>query len=107
VSHNRHDTWQRFCTRHAAWLADTGIPESVTRNEHRFRDLLCEGTTSRGDVTVLLTALSDVQWSALEGFATVFFREFESYAPLDLFLAFRREIERRRTEFSARWRRSQ
>jgi hypothetical protein len=82
-------------------LAETGIPESVTRNEHRFRDLLREGTTSLGDVTVLLTAFSDVQWSALEGFATVFFSEFESYAPLHLFLAFRREIERRETEFFA------
>ncbi len=98
---NKHDTWQQFCTLHSAVLAETELPELVTWNEHRFRDLLREGTVASGETNVLLTSLADGQWSALERFATVFFREFESWAPLDLFPAFRRETERRQTGFFA------
>jgi hypothetical protein len=39
---------------------------------------------------------------ALERFAAVFFHELESYAPLELFPAFRREVERRDTGFRFR-----
>jgi hypothetical protein len=53
------------------------------------------------EVAVSLAQLPAEQWAALEQFATVFFREYESYAPFDLFPAFRREVDRRVTGFRA------
>jgi hypothetical protein len=96
---NRHDSWLRFCGLHPQLLADTGLPEAITHGEDRFRDLLRDGAASGRGVGASLGDLSTEQWAALERFAAVFFHECESYAPLELFPAFRREIERRGTGF--------
>jgi hypothetical protein len=95
VHRNRHDTWQHFCDDHRELLTATGLPAKVARAEQRFRDLLREGRAEDCGVTAALAELTGAQWAALAQFAEVFFREFESYAPLDLFPAFRREAERR------------
>ena len=98
---NRHDSWLRFCGLHRDLLAGTGLPEAITHSEDRFRELLRDGSASGRGVVAELAALNADQWAALERFAAVFFRECESYAPLDLFPAFRREAERRGTGFRA------
>ncbi len=98
---NRHDVWTRFCAEHQSLLAEIGLPVAVTRSEHKFRDLMESGTAKVGQAEVSLTDLGQEQWNALEKFTTVFFREFESYAPLDLFPAFRRELQRRQSSFHA------
>lgn len=95
---NRHDIWLRFCEKHRESLAGTGLPTALTRSEHRFRELLGLGIAGIGDVTNSLGEMSPAQWSALRQFTVHFFNEFESYAPLDLFPAFRREAERRESE---------
>ena len=92
---NRHDCWLRFCGMHEQSLAATGIPTAITHGEHRFRDLLRDGAAAGCRVLASLTDLSEPQWSAFEKFVEVFFTEFESYAPLELFPAFRLEAERR------------
>jgi hypothetical protein len=92
---NRHDGWLRFCSVHEELLTATGLPNTITHGEHRFRDLLRDGTASGCGVSASLADLSDPQWYALEQFVEVFFHEFQSYAPLELFPAFRREAERR------------
>jgi hypothetical protein len=93
VLQNRHDTWQQFCADHRALVAKTGLPAKTIHSEQRFRDLLGEGRASTHDGEVALADLSVGQWAALSQFADVFFREFESYAPLDRFPAYRRERE--------------
>jgi hypothetical protein len=98
---NEFDIWRDFCALHAALLAETGLPEAIRLNEHRFRDLLREGSAKSADGPLLLASLTNSRWSALEQFARAFFHEFESYAPLDLFPAFRRELERRGSGFLA------
>ena len=98
---NRHDSWLRFCGLYRDLLADTGLPEAITHSEDRFRDLLRDGSAAGRGVAVALGDLSGEQWAGLEQFAAVFFRECESYAPLELFPAFRREVERRGTGFRA------
>lgn len=98
---NRHDIWQRFCDQHRELLAETGLPVSVTSAEHRFRDLLREGHVSIGQVVTSLRDIMEAQWSALERFADLFFHEFESYAPLEEFREFRRELDRRESKFWA------
>jgi hypothetical protein len=95
MGRNRHDGWLRFCGLYAEPLTAAGLPKAIAYNEHRFRDLLREGTAAGRGVAASLSGLSNAQWSALEPFVAVFFSEFESYAPLDLFPAFRREAERR------------
>lgn len=92
---NRHDGWLRFCDMHEQSLAATGIPAAIFHGEHRFRDLIRDGSASGCGAAASLADLSEQQWSALETFVEVFFTEFESYAPLELFPAFRREAERR------------
>ena len=92
---NRHDGWLKFCSMHDQSLAATGLPKPITHGAHRFRDLLRDGTAAGLGVSASLTDLSEPEWTALEEFVQVFFREFESYGPLDLFPAFRRETERR------------
>jgi hypothetical protein len=96
---NRHDTWQRFCDLQQELLAETGLPIAITYAEHRFRDLLRQGRVETRGATASLAELAGTQWEALERFAAVFFREFESYAPLDLFPAFHEEVERRGSKF--------
>ena len=92
---NRHDTWKLFCEDHRDILAATGLPAAVIRAEHRFRDLLEAGHVAIRGAQTSLGELTADQWSALYQFAKVFFREFESFAPEDLFPAFRREVQRR------------
>jgi hypothetical protein len=96
---NQHDAWARFSGKHHSLLARTGLPLAVTNSEPKFRDLLEHGATTAGRVEASLAELSPAQWDALEEFAVVFFREFESYAPLDLFPAFRQELTRRGSPF--------
>ena len=92
---NRHDAWVHFCGVHRELIAATGLPETATYREHRFRDLLCEGGIQTGGVSTSLTELTAEQWSSMERFASKFFDEFESWAPLDQFPAYRREAQRR------------
>ena len=92
---NRHDLWLRFCTIYQEVLVTTGLPHAITHGEHRFRDFLRDGSAAGCGVAASLTDLSASQWEPFERFVAVFFNEFESYAPLELFPAFRREAERR------------
>ncbi len=96
---NRHDTWKLFCEMHRDLLTRTGLPPYVTHSEPRFRDLLEAGyvVVSKGQVS--LGDLAPGNWAAVYEFAAVFFREFESYAPDDLFPAFRGEVMRRGETF--------
>src|SRR4051812_10617210 len=96
---NRHDTWQLFCDDYRDVLAETGMPANVVQSEHRFRDLMESGQVDVHGTPMLLQELPAQGWAALYAFAAVFFHEFESYAPEDLFPAFRREVERRGDEF--------
>jgi hypothetical protein len=98
---NKHDIWLRFCNKHQEWLAAFGLPQAITLGEDRFRDLLRDGCAKGAGAEASLSHLSTDQWQALERFAAVFFHEFESYAPLDLFPAFRQEASRRGTGFRA------
>ena len=99
-SSNRTDGWVRFCACYPDLIADISFP-AILWVEHRFRDLLRDGYARAGGEEVVLAELSDPDWGALERFVAVFFRECESYAPLELFPAFRREVERRVSGFSA------
>ena len=92
---NRHDDWERFCEKHRDLLTETGLPASVVLSEQRFRDLLSEGRILAPDGYDSLEAMASPEWGALYRFASVFFRECESYAPEDLFPAFRTEVQRR------------
>lgn len=92
---NQHDRWLRFCEEHRGLLVETALPAAVTFAEHCFRDLLRDGAARAGRIDVSLASLSTVQWQALVRFTEVFFCEWESFAPLDLFPAFRRETDRR------------
>jgi hypothetical protein len=96
---NRHDTWQLFCQGRREILAQTGLPTGVTHSEQRFRDLLEAGQAVGSEARVSLADLTPPQWVALYRFVAMFFREFESYAPEDLFPAFRREVQRRGDQF--------
>ncbi len=98
---NRHDSWLQFCRLEQESLAGTGIPVGIYHSEDRFRDLLRDGAAAGQGAAVALVDLSVEHWAALERFVAVFFREYESYAPLDLFPAFRQEVERRQTDFRA------
>ena len=88
---NKHDSWLRFCDIYREVVASCGLPRGVVQSEWRFRQFLHEGET--GDST--MGALSVEQWSGLVEFAVVFFRECESCLPLEMFAAFRKELERR------------
>lgn len=96
---NRHDTWERFSEKHQDMLARTGLPTTVTRSEQRFRELIEVGRVVVSEAAISLRELTATEWSALFQFTAVFFQEFESYAPEDLFPAFRREIQLRGEEF--------
>jgi hypothetical protein len=96
---NRHDTWKLFCETHREILARTGLPTSVTDSEQRLRDLLEAGQAVVSEARISLADLTPPQWAALYQFAAVFFREFESCAPEDLFPAFRRETRQRGDKF--------
>lgn len=96
---NQHDTWKLFCEEHRELLARTRLPASVTHSEHRFRDWLETGEVVVSGALISLGELAPAAWTALYQFAAVFFREFESYAPADLFPAFRRETQRRGERF--------
>ena len=96
---NRHDTWKLFCEMQREILARTGLPTSLTHSEQRFRDLLETGEAGVSEARFSLADLTPPQWDALYQFAAVFFREFESFAPEDLFPAFRREAQQRGNKF--------
>lgn len=96
---NRHDTWKLFCEEHRELLARTRLPQSVTHSEPRFRDWLAEGEGVVSGAQISMTELAPAAWAALYQFSKVFFREFESYAPEDLFPAFRCEAQRRGDTF--------
>ena len=95
---NQYDTWQKFCKKHETLLASTGLPAKLTSSEHRFRELLRLGVAGIGGASGTVSELSTPEWLALTAFTTDFFKEFESYAPLDLFPAFRIKAERRAAE---------
>jgi hypothetical protein len=88
-----------FCEACRDLLARTGLPRAVTHTEHRFRDLLERGkfTVREGDMS--LGQLSEDRWAAFYQFVAAFFREFESFAPEDLFPAFRLEVDARGDKF--------
>jgi hypothetical protein len=98
---SQQKTWLRFCGKHAQLLAETGLPPALAHSVHHFRNLLHDGQVEVNEVNISLANLSDEQWYALEKFATVFFDAYESYAPLDIFLAFRQEVQRRGSKFLA------
>lgn len=99
MRHNRHDIWAAFCAEHREVLAATGLPTAVTHNKHRFRDLLEYGRVEAVGGEVALAQLTATEWAALYQFAAAFIRDFESFAPEDLFPAFRREVEARGNKF--------
>lgn len=96
---NRHDTWKLFCEMQRKALGQTGLPTRLIHSEQRFRDLLATGEATLSEARISLGELTQPQWAALYQFAAVYFREFESYAPEDLFPAFRRETEQRGDKF--------
>jgi hypothetical protein len=96
---NRHDAWEKFADDHRPLLIETGLPDTVTRSEHRFRELLEAGQIVIFESRFSLEELTPAQWLVLYQFARVFFREFESYAPENLFPAFRSEVSRRGDKF--------
>ena len=96
---NRHDTWKLFCEMQREILRRTGLPTSLTHSVQRFRDLLEMGEVAVSEARISLADLTPPQWAALYQFAAVFFRVFESFAPEDLFPAFRRETELRGDKF--------
>jgi hypothetical protein len=96
---NRHDTWKLFCELQREILDRTGVPTSLTHSRQRFRDFLETGEAAVSVARISLADLTPPQWAALNQFAAVFFREFESFAPEDLFPAFRRETRKRGDKF--------
>src|SRR5262245_58699275 len=96
---NRHDTWKLFCEKHRELLDGTGLPVSVTHSESRFRELLEAGQVVVSQARFSLGQLTPSGWPHLHQFAAVFLREFESYAPEDLFPAFRDEVTKRGDKF--------
>ena len=96
---NRHDTWQRFTETYQELLVETGLPKTIVRSEQRFRELLATGQVTHSQSRVSLAELMPTEWSALYSFVAVFFREFESFAPEDLFPVFRDEAQRRGDRF--------
>jgi hypothetical protein len=96
---NRHDAWMQFSEKYRDLLAGTGLPATVIRSEQLFRELLEMGHVTVSGTQFSLEELITTSWSALYQFAAVFFREFESYAPEDLFPAFRCEALRRGDKF--------
>jgi hypothetical protein len=89
------NVWLQFCDKCADSLIATGLPKAITHGEHRFRDLLRGGEVVSHGASASFADLSQTRWTALERFVEMFFNEFESYAPLELFPAFRREADRR------------
>jgi hypothetical protein len=96
------DGWAAFITEHHALVSATGLPSVALRSEDRFRRLLGEGSVSlAGTIRASLGRLDAEQWAALEGFCRAFFHEFESYEPLEMFLALKHELRRRGRGFRA------
>lgn len=105
--YNQHDSWQRFCAMHRETLAKCGLPTDIIQTEHRFRDLLQEGTVETGKTELSLASISDSEWNSLERFVAAFFLECESCAPRERFPAFFKEAERRNPNASVADRRNQ
>jgi hypothetical protein len=95
-SRKLRDSWASFLTDHNTLVSATGLPSSALHSEARFRRLLGEGSVNAaGTQEASLASLDAQQWAALEGFCRLFFQEFESYDPLEQFLAFKHELRRR------------
>ena len=76
--------------------------DHALHSEDRLRGLLGEGSVStEGMQRASLDHLDNQQWAALEEFCRAFFREFESYDPLEQFLPFKHEMWRRGSGFRA------
>jgi hypothetical protein len=96
------DDWAAFLAGHDSLVSATGLPSAALRSEDRFGRLLGEGSVSTaGTREASLGGLDARQWAALEGFCRAFFREFESYGPLEQFLAFKHELRRHGGGFRA------
>lgn len=91
---NRHVIWLRFCSDNQAEL-DANELMPVALSENKFRDLLHSGSISVHGASVTLESLTPQQWAALSDFCERYFNEFESYSPLEQFLAYAKEHERR------------
>jgi hypothetical protein len=96
---SRHSAWKSFADNHRLLLVETGLPDFITRSEHRYRELLEAGQVVTSGSQPSLEELTPPQWSALYQFTHVFFTEFESYSPETLFPAFQREVLRRGDKF--------
>jgi hypothetical protein len=95
-----HDQWIRFRDQHSVDLSETKLSPIAFRSETRFRNLLDEGlVTSAAGETAELQNMGVAAWAALERFALYYFREFESYEPLEQFRELKNEVARRGTGF--------
>jgi hypothetical protein len=94
-----HRCWLSFRDKHARLVSETGLPAITFQSETRFRNLLGDGyIRSVSGEDAMLDPLNDSQWSALERFADLYFRDFEScYA--GQFLSFSKEVKRRGSGF--------
>jgi hypothetical protein len=94
--------WPSFLEAHEEQVFATGLPLVAFHSEDRFRRLLSEGILSTaGSQAASLAVLNDRQWATLEEFCRIFFSEYESYDPLEQFLAFKYELRRRGSRFHA------
>ena len=101
-SRKKRDYWASFLADHNALVSATGLPSVALDSEDRFRRLLGEGSVSTAGMQMAsLGRLDAQQWAALEKFCRVFFLEFESYEPIESFLAFKDELRRRGSSFTA------
>ena len=92
---NAKERWEDFCHQHIRSLEEACLPEPVASSEAVFRELLYKGSVKTRNQLFSLEELDAKEWEGLKAFASKFFNEFESYAPLDRFLAFGREVDRR------------
>jgi hypothetical protein len=99
--HNASDRWIAFLQEHADMLVQTGLPPMALRSLGGFRNLFRDGIIRFGDNETRLENLSQTQWICLESFAKVYFDEFDSFVPLDLYPAFREELNKRGSKFRA------
>ena len=94
----RLDSWTSFLNDHRDVVCATNLLPVALHSEARFRRLLSEGRVKVvGGQEECLCRLDAEQWLALERFCKVFFDEFESCYPLEFFLAFKHELQRRGT----------
>jgi hypothetical protein len=99
-SRKRRDGWEAYLATHEHLVYPIDLPAFVLLSEFQFRKLLGEGIVHTMDgEQASLSSLDATQWDALEKFCKVFFLEFESYDPLEQFLALKHELQRRGSNF--------